>query len=180
MWRANHWKRPNSGKDWGQEKKGTTEDEMVAWLHRLIGQEFEQTPGDSEGQGILACCSPWGRRVGHDLATEQNKWPWAVWLLWALVSLSIRLCIITSTFQGLCPKQRKGNTRKRWTVSGTIKEKLFISTSAAHHLCIFCRLYLQAPEAGDEMGLLNSKSGKSGKDKEPSHWASCTSQSPWK
>ena len=51
---------------------------MVAWLHRLIGQEFEQTPGDSEGQGILACCSPWGRRVGHDLATEQNKWPWAV------------------------------------------------------------------------------------------------------
>ena len=129
----------NSGKDWGQEEKGTTEDEMVARHHRLIGHEFEQTPGDSEGQGILACCGPWGHRDGHDLATEQNKWPWAVWLLWALVSLCIRLCIIISTFQGLCPKQRKGNIRKCWTVSGTIKEKLFISTSATHHLCIICR-----------------------------------------
>ena len=37
-----------------------TEDEMVGWHHRLNGHEFEQTPGDSEGQGSLACCSPWG------------------------------------------------------------------------------------------------------------------------
>ena len=43
------------------EEKGTTEDEMVGWHHRLNGHEFEQTPGDSEGQGSLACCSPWGR-----------------------------------------------------------------------------------------------------------------------
>ena len=39
---------------------GTTEDEMVGWLHQLNGHEFEQTPGVSEGQGSLACCSPWG------------------------------------------------------------------------------------------------------------------------
>ena len=46
---------------------------MVGWHHRLDGHEFEQTLGDSEGQGSLACCSPWGsRRVGHDLATEQQ------------------------------------------------------------------------------------------------------------
>ena len=51
-------KDPNAGKDWRQEEKGTTEDEMVGLNHQL--NEFEQTPGDDEGQGILACCSPWG------------------------------------------------------------------------------------------------------------------------
>ena len=39
-----------------------TEDEMVGWLHQLNGHEFEQTPGDSEGQGSLVCCSPWGQK----------------------------------------------------------------------------------------------------------------------
>ena len=53
-------KDPDVGKDWGQKEKGVTEDEMVGWHHRLNGHEFEQTPGDSEGQGSLACCSPWG------------------------------------------------------------------------------------------------------------------------
>ena len=50
-----------------------TENEMVGWPHQLNGHEFEQTLGDSEGQGNLACCSPWGHRVRHDLATEQNN-----------------------------------------------------------------------------------------------------------
>ena len=49
------------GEDRGQEK-GATEDEMVEWHHQLNGHEFEQTPGDSEGGGSLACCSPWGRK----------------------------------------------------------------------------------------------------------------------
>ena len=49
-----------AGKDWRQEEKGTTEDELVGWHHWLIGHEFEQTPGDSEGQGSLVCCNPWG------------------------------------------------------------------------------------------------------------------------
>ena len=57
-------------KDWGQEEKGKTEDEIVGWHQRLNGHEFEQTPGDSERQGSLACCSPWGHRVGHDWVTE--------------------------------------------------------------------------------------------------------------
>ena len=52
-------KDPDAGKDWRQEEKGTTEDEMVGWHHQFNGQEFEQTPGDSEGQGNLACCDPW-------------------------------------------------------------------------------------------------------------------------
>ena len=45
-------KHPDAGKGWGQEEKGTTKDEMVGWHHRLNGHEFEQTPGDSEGQGV--------------------------------------------------------------------------------------------------------------------------------
>ena len=53
--------------------KGETEDEMIGWHHQLNGQEFEQTPADGEGQGRLACCSPWGHRVGHDLETEQQQ-----------------------------------------------------------------------------------------------------------
>ena len=43
-------------------EKGSTEDEMVGWHHQLNGREFERTPGDSEGQGSLACCSPWGHK----------------------------------------------------------------------------------------------------------------------
>ena len=52
-------KDPDAGKDWGQEK-GATENEMVGWHHWTNGYEFEQTSGDSDGQGSLACCSPWG------------------------------------------------------------------------------------------------------------------------
>ena len=53
-------KDPDAGKDWGQEEKRVTEDELVGWHHRVSGYEFELIPGDSEGQGSLACCSPWG------------------------------------------------------------------------------------------------------------------------
>ena len=53
-------KDPDAGKDWRQEEKGTTKDEMAGWHHRLNGHEFEQTPGDGEGQESLECCSPWG------------------------------------------------------------------------------------------------------------------------
>ena len=52
----------DAGKDWGQEEKGTTEDEMVGWHLQLNGHEFEQVLGVVVGQGSLACCSPWGRK----------------------------------------------------------------------------------------------------------------------
>ena len=51
---------PDAGKDWGQEVKGTIEDEMIGWHHRLNGYEFEPTLEDSKVQGSLVCCSPWG------------------------------------------------------------------------------------------------------------------------
>ena len=52
-------KDPDVGKDWRQEEKGMTEDEMIGWNHRLDGHEFEQAPG-VDGEGSLPCCSPWG------------------------------------------------------------------------------------------------------------------------
>ena len=53
-------KDPDAGKDWKQEEKGMTEEEMFGWHHRLDGQEFEQAPGVGDGQGSLTCYSPWG------------------------------------------------------------------------------------------------------------------------
>ena len=53
-------KDPDAGKDWSQEEKGMTKDEMVGWHHRLNGHGFEQAPGNGEGQGSLACYSLWG------------------------------------------------------------------------------------------------------------------------
>ena len=64
-------KDPDAGKDWRQEEKGTTEDEMIGWYHRLNGHELEQAPGDGERQGSLACCSPWGLKESD--MTEQLK-----------------------------------------------------------------------------------------------------------
>ena len=67
-------KDPDAGKDWGQEEKGTTVDEMVEWHHWLNGHEFEQTQGDSEGQGSRACCSPWGHKESDvTLQLKKNK-----------------------------------------------------------------------------------------------------------
>ena len=62
----------DAGKDWRQEEKGTTEDEMVGWLHWLDGHEFEQVLGVGDGQGSLVCCSPWGCKELD--TTEQLNW----------------------------------------------------------------------------------------------------------
>ena len=59
------------GKIGRQEEKGTTEDELVGWHHRLNGHEFEQAPGVDDGQGRLVCCSPWGSK-GSDMTERLN------------------------------------------------------------------------------------------------------------
>ena len=69
------------GKDWSLKRlraggEGVTEDDMVGWHPELSGHECEQTPGDNKGQESLACCSPWGYRVEHDLATNNNDSSW--------------------------------------------------------------------------------------------------------
>ena len=60
----------DAGRDWGQEEKGTIEDEIAGWHHWLDGRESEWTPGVGDGQRGLVCCDSWGRRVRHDWATE--------------------------------------------------------------------------------------------------------------
>ena len=66
-------KDPDIGKDWGQEEKRVTEDEMVGWHHWLNGHEFEQTLGGSEGQGSLACCSPRSYESGSTELLNNNR-----------------------------------------------------------------------------------------------------------
>ena len=64
-------KAPDAGKDWGQEEKGPTEDEMVGWHHRLNGRGFQQALGNGDGQRNLACCNPWGRtRLSNRTTTK--------------------------------------------------------------------------------------------------------------
>ena len=66
------WKDPDAGKDWGQEEKGTTEDEMAGWHHWLDGRESEWTLGVGDGQGGLACCDSWGHK-------ESDTTEWPIW-----------------------------------------------------------------------------------------------------
>ena len=65
-------KDPDAGKDWGQEEKGTAEEEMVGWHHQLNGHGFGWTPGVGDGQGGLACCGSWGHKESD--TTEQLNW----------------------------------------------------------------------------------------------------------
>ena len=76
-------KDPDAGKDWRQEEKGTTEVEKVEWHHQLSRHEFEQAPGAGDGQGSLACCSPWSCKESD--TTE--------WLNWTDARLSRFSCI---------------------------------------------------------------------------------------
>ena len=68
-------KDPDAGRDWGQEEKGMTEDEMAGWHHRLDGRDFEWTPGVGDGQGGLACCDSWGHKEWD--TTERLNWFWS-------------------------------------------------------------------------------------------------------
>ena len=83
------WKDPDAGKDWRHEEKGTTEDEMVGWHHRLNGLEFEEVPGVGDGQGSLVCSSPCGCKESD--TTEQLNWTELIWnnslQLWNLLHL---------------------------------------------------------------------------------------------
>ena len=65
-------KNPDAGRDWGQEEKRTTEDEMAGWHHWLDGREFEWTPGDGDGQGGLVSCNSWGCKEWD--TTERLNW----------------------------------------------------------------------------------------------------------
>ena len=69
----------DAGRDWGQEEKGMTEDEMGGWHHWLDGRESEWTPGVGDGQGGLVCCDSWGRKESN--MTERLNWTENIWAL---------------------------------------------------------------------------------------------------
>ena len=88
--RLQNWligKDPDAGKDWRQEEKGMTEDEMVGWHHRLDRQEFEQAPGVGDGQRSLACRSPWGHKESD--MTEWMNWTELNWSSLSLIHLKL-------------------------------------------------------------------------------------------
>ena len=72
-------KDPDAGKDWGQKEKGAKEDEMFGWHHQLNGHEFEQTPGETKGQGSLVSCSQWGYKESD--TTEQLNSSLLYWVV---------------------------------------------------------------------------------------------------
>ena len=71
MRRVDSLEKTDAGRDWGQEEKGTTQDEMAGWHHRLNGHESERTPGVGDGQGGLMCCDSWGRKES-DMTEQLN------------------------------------------------------------------------------------------------------------
>ena len=72
----------DAGKDWGQEEKGMTEDEMMGWHHRLDGHGFEWTPGVGDGQGKLGCCGSWSLK---ELDTTELNWTVLLMCVWSVV-----------------------------------------------------------------------------------------------
>ena len=88
-------KDPDAGRDWGQEEKGTTEDEMAGWHHWLDERESEWTPGVGDGQGGLACCYSWGHKESDMTATELN---WTELMLWKLECIMYIIVVEPSTF----------------------------------------------------------------------------------
>ena len=123
----------DAGRDWGQEEKGTTEDEMAGWHHWLDGGESEWTLGVGDGQGGLACCDSRGCRVGHDWATELNwtklrivrglqeqSWPklMGTWTKAEWKTYSLRLLLWTNH----CIRQTSGSISfQRWEGSRRVK-----------------------------------------------------------
>ena len=124
MWRANSLEKKDAGKDWRQEEKRTTEDEMVGWQHWLNGQSL----GDDEGQGRLACCNSWGRKESD--TTERLNWTELNWIfhcmtisglilklkLWYFGHLmrrtdSLEKTLMLGKVEG---RRRRGQQRMRW------------------------------------------------------------------
>ena len=77
-------KKTDAGKDWRQEEKGMTENNMVGWHHLFSGYEFEQTPGDGKGEGSLLCCSQWGHKESDTTEQQQQiqEWVFILWEIW--------------------------------------------------------------------------------------------------
>ena len=114
------WKDPDAGKDWGQEEKGTTEDEMVAWHHRLDGHGFGWTLGVGDGQGGLGCCGSWSHK----------ETDWTEWLNWTELGHGLFKVILFTTFSFLAPRSKLCHTVHRiWLTPSFLYLYMYLSTS---------------------------------------------------
>ena len=107
----------DAGKDWRQEEKEATEDEMVGWHHWLNGHEFEQNPGDGEGQGGLVSCSPWGHKELTQLSdwTEQQQpYFFLVFLLLVFLLNSVLHSVNTDWTSSCLSSQFSSSFSKYW------------------------------------------------------------------
>ena len=121
------WKDPETGKDSGQEEKGTKEDKMVGWHHWFNGYESRQTPGDREGQGSLACCSPWAAKSQIQL----SNWTMTVTIFTSIPDVNygciflktndskVELCIIYNRYWHFLQQSSPG--WKMWLMPKPIK-----------------------------------------------------------
>ena len=121
------WKDPDAGKDWRQEEKGTTEDEMVGWHHPLDGHEFEQSLGVGEGQGGLAFCSPWG---GKELDMTE-------WLNWIVIFSHKKECIWVSSNE----MDEPGAYYTDWSKSERERLTLYINAHVESRKMILMKLF---------------------------------------
>ena len=130
-------KDPGTRKDWEQEEKGTTEDEMVGWYHWLNGHQFEQIPEYSEGCGSLACCSPRGCKELIGLSD---------WTATTNVFLFLRLCLTGESGQWAHPclhtvifvLQEADWLREETRIPFIFLEFYFISQRHPHNLLQQC------------------------------------------
>ena len=100
MRRVDSLEKTDAGRDWGQEEKGMTEDEMAGWHHWLDGRESEWTPGVDDGQGGLACCDSWGHRELD--TTERLNWTELMKVNVKVVHSYLTLCdLMDSTVHGI-------------------------------------------------------------------------------
>ena len=127
----------DAGKDWRWEEKGTMEDEMVGWHHQLNGHEFESAPEVGDGQGGLACCSPWGHK---ELDTTE-------WLNWTELAEPLHkgcYCLIAQLCPTLCnPMDYSSGSSVHGISQVRILEWLATSSSrgsswSEHWTCISC------------------------------------------
>ena len=139
------WKDPDAGKDWRWEK-GTTEDEMVGWHHRLNGHEFQQTLGAGDGQRRLACCSPWGHKeldmieglnwtVNNSPQTHHH--PTAEFLVVVIVQSLSHIQLFATSWTAA------GQASLSLSVSQSLPKFMFIaSVMPSSHLILWCPLLL--------------------------------------
>ena len=127
---------PDAGKDWGQEKKGTTEDEMIGWHHQLSGRESEQTPGDSEGQGSL------GAAVHGVIKNQTGLTDWTTMRYTESERIHHQQTCTTRTIKGNPSGRQKipdGNTNLNKPIKNARNGTLYKYVRSFYYLTVFKR-----------------------------------------